>query len=268
MAFPGVRQAMNAIAGGAGTEQDAYNAEGRRLTAARSASALMDERVAKASMAGRKDTNQASLESNLDMEDIVNQAIMGGVATQFGAGQTARGTMQENELQADLIKQFQTNPESVTPELTNIINSIIGKGSNLSAQHVNPTIDSKLDQERESAVINATDALTDQRKGNTVDPSKKRTVATTARLQEFIKPEELGAYAQWKQDNPDLLDENVALERFRSLVDSGLLDPTSGQLIDVMGGVEFDPNVVTGTENLTPAERKELRAYMDSQQVK
>ena len=141
MSFPGVRSAIQAMMGGSATEQQAADAELRRLTAARSAAAAMDKKVADANMAERKDTAQNKLADLLDPTDPMTQAILGALAGQMNSAASANATTQETGFQGQLIDQFNKDPESVTPELANLYQAIAGRGAMMTGANVNPTED-------------------------------------------------------------------------------------------------------------------------------
>ncbi len=158
MAFPGVRKAVAAMGMGGVVEQDAFNDEGRRLTAARSASALMDRRVSDANIAGRKDVAGGQLNDMLDMSDPANVAIIAELASQFNSAQTAKGTRQENELQGGLIDQFNENPDDFDPKIANAVQAIVGKGAFTTGKHIDPGADALADREYVTSLTNAADA--------------------------------------------------------------------------------------------------------------
>jgi hypothetical protein len=102
MAFPGTAGLVDALAGGAGYEQDAYRRESARLTAARSQSALMDKRVADASTAQTKNTALTDLSQFFNPRDTA--IAQSGTGSQISAIETAKGTAQENEARAKAMK--------------------------------------------------------------------------------------------------------------------------------------------------------------------
>ena len=255
MAFPGVRSAVRAMMGGRATEQDAFNAEQRRLTAARSAGALMDRRVSQASMSGRQDVAQGELSDMLDMSDPNNVAIIAQLASQMNAAASSRATTQETDLQKVAIDAF--NEGTLTPEISNAIQAIGGRGAFRTGTSIDPVGDSALNQTRVTALTSSTEALTDQRRKTFPDGTPRRQKVTDSRFQEFISSDEIGAFAAWMQDNkkdPELRDENTAIQRFRVLVDQGLLDPVSGQSISVMGGQLAGASAGATIETAIPSE--------------
>jgi hypothetical protein len=241
MPFPGVRSAMKAIAGGPVTEQDAYNLEQRRLTAARSAMALMDKRVSDANMAGRTDKAGGQLQDMLDMTDPNNVAIIAKLASEMNAAQTARGTKQEVDFQGELMDKFRTDSSSVTPEMSNMFQAIAGRGAMMSGPNVAPTVDSRLEQEKVRAQTDASTALSEQRRKTGTNGEPLYQKVTDSRFEQYVFPEEIGGYAHWKRtnlkDDPTLNDEQYAIEKFRDLVNSGLLDGEKGTPTGLMSGV-------------------------------
>jgi len=284
MAFPGVRKAVQAITMGPQTEQDAYNAEQRRLIAARTASATMDKRVAEANMANRQNKAGGDLMNAMDMTDPLNIAVIAELAGQMSSAETARGKKQETDFQGELIDQYKTDPASVTPEIANIVNAITGTGSMMSGSHVAPSRDSRLEADRIRAVTDAQEALAGKRRKTYPDGTPTRQRVTDARFGEFVGPDEVGAFAAWMQDNKDdtsLRDENQAIQKFRVLVDSGKLDPVTGKMIPFDAttygvvnpdsdsvGYSDDYESIPGWGDLSPAEQEELKQYIRSQPVK
>ena len=257
MQFDGVKRAVQAVMGGGAAEQAGYAGATDRLTKARSAMADMDYKVKRAS--GQGIENESDTLTLDGLKRLIEQfgpnpdqgqnAVIAKRGSDFNSVATARGTMQENALQKIAIDAEMSGDPLSIGEL-NRSNAITNRGKTIIGSGVDPEGDSSLNQTRISAVTGAQNALADKRSAEAPqDGMPKRTTASEQRFMAFVPDEELSGYAAWKvdnKDNPELSNENAAIEQWRTMVDRGILNPATGQ--SIMGG---DAPVMDGTSMQT-----------------
>jgi hypothetical protein len=121
MEFPGARDLVTALAGGSGYEQTAYNREFARLTAAKSAAANMDKKVAEAAMAETENTQFQDLGRFFDPRQTA--VMQSGTGADLSALMTAEGTEQKNDMRGNLMEMIDGMVKSDAPQ-NDIFNAI------------------------------------------------------------------------------------------------------------------------------------------------
>lgn len=163
MPFEGFRDAIRAFGSGGAIEQQGYNAEERRLVAARSASADMDFKVGRAVRGSMQtDRERTALEHfNALVESFglsptdAQRAIVAGIGPGFLAGERAEGVGQQNIARGMQLENI-TSGDSIDVDLQNLLAQISGGRS------IGPT--GVQVEAQSTADIAATNALTRSRK--------------------------------------------------------------------------------------------------------
>lgn len=136
MQFPGTASLVDAFAGGSGYEQTAYNRETARLTAAKTAAAAMDKKVAEAAMAKTENAQFQDLSKYIsEPRDLA--LVQSGTAGEFSSLQTGLGTEQKNQLRTSLKPMIEKAIKSGKPPM-DVFNMIISgiSGTTMTAPEI------------------------------------------------------------------------------------------------------------------------------------
>jgi hypothetical protein len=137
--YGGISEFMAALTGREGLEQDAYDAELKRLVTARSAQAVLDKRLEEAAQARMATDALEGIAADPTLSQLARNVTIGKRGTDFSGAMRGEGYQQQNQARDLILAEVQTALAAGEPIPADLINAlaVVSSGGKLSPTNVN-----------------------------------------------------------------------------------------------------------------------------------